>query len=123
LIILAEHILGYSSGASNNSSIVYVRAKKKERMKKNKTQLMDLSSSNSSPDGKVEVSNDPVEAIITDVTMQEVKSQDLPKMADFGEFNKAKSHEVVIEEDESSKTMGGNISNLSKNLLEDNDNE
>jgi hypothetical protein len=81
---------------------------------------MDVLSPNSSPDDEVEVDDGPVEAVVPSVTMQ-VKLQDLPKMADFGEFHKTKSQKVAIEEDESSKTSNGNISNLSQNLLEDDD--
>ncbi len=77
---------------------------------------MDLLSSKSSPDDEVEVGGGTVEAIVPAVTMQVKSQQDFPKMADCGEFNKAKSQEVAIKEDESSKTANGNSSNLTENL-------
>ncbi len=122
-IVLAEHQHGDSCCASDDSSIVYVRAKKKKARTNNenenknkKNPILDLvvSSANSSSldDDEVTVLENPAVAATL-----EVETQLLPQTEDFGQSK------VAQEDDENIGNEDENISVLSPNLLEDDDDE
>jgi hypothetical protein len=124
-IVLAKHKCSNSCSASDESSVVYVRAKKKnetrthKKTKNKKSELLDLvlaADSSSGIDDEVTMVEKPAEAATLEVET-EVETQLLPQTDDFGQSKVAdKDNENICDEDE-------NISNLSHNLLEDDNDE
>jgi hypothetical protein len=124
-IVLAEHERSDSCSASDESSVVYVCAKKKnktrthKKMKNKKSELLDLVSAvDSGIDDEVTVVEKPAAAATLEVKETEVETQLLPQTGDFGQ-----SKVVAEEDDESICDEEENMSDLSQNLLEDDDDE
>jgi hypothetical protein len=124
-IVLAKHERSDSCSASDESSVIYVCAKKKnktrthKKMKNKKSELLDLVSAvDSGIDDEVTVVEKPAAAATLEVKETEVETQLLPQTGDFGQ-----SKVVAEEDDESICDEEENMSDLSQNLLEDDDDE
>jgi hypothetical protein len=120
-VVLAKHERS-NDAASNNSSVVYVRVKKRKKTsgtskKMRATKSVDLvSSQQPSSSGVDEDEITVVDGLVVIPTVSsEVETQDLPESADFCQ---AKAQE----EEDDDLSQGDLMSDLSQNLLED-DNE
>lgn len=124
-VVLAEHERSDScSGRSNDSSVVYVRVKKRPKKNKTtkkmkpKTEPIDLvssqqpSSAGTAEDDEVTVVDD--RAVVVPTVTSEVETQDLPESADFAKASKAQEEEEEVSDNDP-------MSDLSQNLLEDDD--
>jgi hypothetical protein len=123
-IVLAKQERSNSCSTRGNISVVYVCAKKKKtrtnkKYKNKKSELLNLVSSTNLSSGdndKNTLVGKPAAAATLEVK-KEVETQLLPQTDDFGQSK------VAQEDDENIRDEDENISHLSQNLLEDDDDE